>query len=91
MNLLCKLGIHKYRQIECVCHWELENKIRREFMSCPICFIKEVETRVYAKKVCLRCGKKVDEITPAAKEFRRKFKIDMIEIEKARSLWRNSN
>lgn len=50
MNLLCKLGLHKYRQIECILHWELENKIRRKFMpGCPISY-RENETRVYSKK-----------------------------------------
>jgi len=73
MKLVCLLGIHDYEQYECKTSDELLIEIYRELYGVNYpgtCYAQQV----YIKKVCLHCGKLVDEITPAKKSIIDKLK-----------------
>ena len=69
MNL-CNFGIHDYEQTDCMLRSEIESDVK--FHSRHTITYGGF-TNAYCKKICLRCGKKVDEISPVYKEFQDKI------------------
>jgi len=67
MNWKCKLGFHDWEQISYKSHSNIENEIRREMRkgepTRPIS-VGWSPDQYYEDKICLRCNKRVDEITP---------------------------
>lgn len=69
MSLKCKLGFHDWEQITCKSHSEIETIVQREMTEDKYHLgIERFPDTYYEDKVCLRCSKHVDEITPH-KEF----------------------
>lgn len=107
MSVLCKLGIHDWEYLESVGKEQLRNNIKYDLyfeerykndkLRPPkpsyIRIKPEGGCRLYHKKVCLKCGKKIDEITPLKKVIEKEeSEQERIQIERknrAEVLWNN--
>lgn len=84
----CKVRIHNWQQVRCRLDFEIENEERRKiYKSCPI-GIKVGRVGAFAEKVCLDCGKYVDEITPAREVVRKRLLEEKSRRERAEELMR---
>lgn len=72
-NWKCKIELHDYQQITGALDFELENTVYREETPGYPAGRQGGFVDVYEEKVCLRCGKYVDEITPRKEEIRKKI------------------
>lgn len=68
-NIKCLLGMHDYEIVEKKNASEIKKSCLHKILSDTYNNIMIVNDRYYFKKVCLRCGKIIDEITPKKKEI----------------------
>ncbi len=65
MNWKCKLGFHDWEQIDYKSHSDIRNTIIREITQDKYTLSTELfPDTYYEDKVCLRCSKREDDITP---------------------------
>lgn len=68
MNWKCKIGWHDWETISCKSHSTIRNELLRTIHK-PFkgISIERYPDKYYSKKICLRCEKYIDEITPHRK------------------------
>ena len=71
---LCKVGIHDwedtYRTSESTLKQKIKQEMSNEEHTIPYSVYGD---ETYAERVCLRCGKQVDEITPKENKIRENY------------------
>ena len=82
----CKVGLHNWQQVCGKLDFEIENEeLRKIYKSCPT-GVKEHTLGVFVEKICLDCGKYVDEITPIREEIRKRLLEKKSRYERAKEL-----
>jgi len=85
MNIKCLIGLHDYEQLKCKTLDELKRECFKEYLKIKYhgrSFIVDV----YETKICLRCGKFVDEITPIKENIINKLKNNSMRRIKAKEI-----
>jgi hypothetical protein len=86
-NWKCKVGLHDWEQTACWTEDEVNNYARDEvYGKAPIIALDCGLVRAFDQKVCLRCGKYVDNITPAKTRAIQKLVGEKMRSDRARRL-----
>ena len=77
MSLLCKLGFHDWEILEQITDVQLKENVeakieKRHFPMHVVC----ESAKFFEKKVCLRCNKVIDTITPFIEFVKRMYYVD---------------
>lgn len=90
MNWKCKLGFHDWQQLVCKTHSEIKNEELKKENKNHIGF-EVVPDMVFESKICLRCGKHIDEITSHRLEVQKAIALNKVRVTKAKELLCNTS
>ncbi len=80
-KLTCRLGLHKWLQLDCIIHvatWELQEKAKIAGREPFLGMVTGGMELPLERKVCVNCGKEIDQIKARKQEL-------LIEYKKMRS------